>query len=1098
MDMIKLHLFDSTPFFDTPYQLLGWVGWFVIAAVILWVIRQNLDLPRVRNFWSIFLLLGVATILGSLFLGVDLPFADVIPLPNMPSENAIPTVMIFSMLPVLLAGGILGVWPAAVLGFISGLISALMNTHSVFTPLETTALAVLLALVLRQDYRTSFFTFLRRPIGAVVLVIVLSIPIFLVSTFFSTNGSMAAKLDYAFTRSWILILINGLQLLISGFLCEVFRITRSDLWVKPASLHPSPIETGLQNRILYTTVPMVLVLLLTLVIADWIVAGKAAREILVDQIENSSQIAAENIPSILETGQTLTTALVDLDLPLNNSEKLQKILRAKVRELPFFNQIFVFDLTGSPLTGYPSDDYGTFRISMEEESGIMLALNGVQMQHYIVQPNPGGESALISFVASIPDEYGLAQGVIVARTDFAINLFSQPALLALRHLAESGGQGAILNESNQILYHTNPNLVMTEYTGRIPGETGYFEDSGTTGTRFMNYATIDEDNGWKVILSMPASNSQDLALRIAIPLLAISLAISILAFLLLRFLMRTLTTSLIHLADRADEISKGELHSQIEVKGVDEIGRLGTAFERMRISLKSRLEELDTLLKVSQGVASDLNLESSSTHLLNALLSYGADAASLVLLRVNHRGGTEDLQAYRVGDTASLYQYLDTVLFDQVVEETTLIIPSKARIRRMELPKDVEVPSALAAILLKSDDQEAAYIWVAYSQPHRFSEGEVRFLNTLAGQAVLAVSNSILYRKAEVGKKRLESVLTSTPEPVLVAGESGQLLIVNQAAEKMYELVSIDKEAGEGGGEIISKILKGFVLGTSKTESKVEEMALEDGKTYLVSVSPVEVEGQHVGKVCVLRDVTEYKQLEKMKNEYVSMVSHDLRAPLSLIRGYVSMLPMVGDMNPQQKDYTTKIMEGIDDITGMADDLLDMRRIDSGTLLNVEKISPSELLNIVVTEMQPQIMNRKIQIMPELTLSQDLRIEADKALLQRALINLLENAVKYSPISGQINLRLQVNTESVVFVIQDRGAGIAPLDLKNLNNWFARIVNLEGNVQRESGLGLSIVKSIAERHQGRVWAESQLGKGSTFFLEIPIRYMGKSKDPIIG
>lgn len=1094
MEIIKLHLFDSTPFFDTPYQLLGWVGWFVFAAVILWVIRQNMDQPRVKNFWRIFLVMGLAAVFFSLFFGIDLPFEEVIPLPNMPSENAIPTLMIFSMLPALAAGGILGVWPAAVLGFISGLISALMNTHSVFTPLETTALVVLLALLLRQDYRTPFFTFLRRPIGAALVVILFSIPIFLISTFFSTNGSMAAKLDYAFTRSWILIVINGLQLLIAGIVCELFKIHRSDLWVKPASLHPSPIETGLQNRILYTTVPMVLVLLLTLVIADWIVAGKAAREILIDQLENSSQIAAENIPSILETGQSLTTALVDLDLPLNNSEKLQKLLRAKVRELPFFNQIFVFDLTGAPITGYPTNDFSTFRISMEEESGIMLALNGVQMQHYIVQPNPGGESAQISFVASIPDEYGLARGVIVARTDFAINLFSQPALLALRHLAESGGQGAILNETNQILYHTNPNLVMTDYTGRIPGETGYFEDSGTIGTRYMNYATIDEENGWKVILSMPASNSQDLALRIAIPLLAISLAISILAFLLLRFLMRTLTTSLVHLADRADEISKGELHSQIEVKGVDEIGRLGAAFERMRISLKSRLEELDTLLKVSQGVASDLNLESSSIHLLNALLSYGADAASLVLLRSNLSRGTDDLQSFRVGDTADLYQYLDTVLLDQVIEEKTLIIPSKGRIRRMELPRGVEIPSALAAILLKSDGQETAYIWVAYSQPHRFSEGEVRFLNTLAGQAVLAVSNSILYRKAEVGKKRLESVLTSTPEPVLVAGEAGELLIVNQAAEKLYELISINPEPGESGGEITSKLLKDFVLGTSQTESKVEEIALEDGKTYLVSVSPVEVEGQHVGKVCVLRDVTEYKQLEKMKNEYVSTVSHDLRAPLSLIRGYVSMLPMVGDMNQQQKDYTTKIMEGIDDITGMADDLLDMRRIDSGALLNVEKVSPSEMFNTVVAEMQPQIMNRKIQIMPELTLSQDLTIEADKVLLQRALINLLENAVKYSPVGGQINLRLQVNQDSVVFVIQDHGAGIAPLDLKNLNNWFSRTINVDGNVQRESGLGLSIVKSIAERHQGKVWAESQLGKGSTFLLEIPLRYALKSKN----
>ena len=320
MGIIKLHLFDSTPFFDTPYQLLGWVGWFVIAAVILWVIRQNMDLPRVNNFWRVFLVLGVATVFGSLFFGIDLPFEEVIPIPNMPSENAIPTLMVFSMFPALVAGGILGVWPAAVLGFLGGLISALMNTHSVFTPLETTALAVLLALLLRQDYRTPFFTFLRRPIGAALVVILFSIPIFLISTFFSTNGSMAAKLDYAFTRSWILILINGLQLLIAGILCQIFRITRSDLWAKPASLHPSPIETGLQNRILYTTVPMVLVLLLTLVIADWTVAGKAAREILVDQLENSSQIAAENIPSILETGQSLTTALVVLDLPLNNPE----------------------------------------------------------------------------------------------------------------------------------------------------------------------------------------------------------------------------------------------------------------------------------------------------------------------------------------------------------------------------------------------------------------------------------------------------------------------------------------------------------------------------------------------------------------------------------------------------------------------------------------------------------------------------------------------------------------------------------------------------------------------------------------------------------
>lgn len=1091
MDLIKISLFDSSPYFDTPYQLIGWVGWFVIVALILWVVRQNLEFKRDKSFWLTFILLGIGAILAAGLIGINLPIKTVVPFPNVPSDNTIPTVMIFAMVPILLSGGLLGVWPAAVLGFISGIISALWNTHSVFTPLEMTAFAVLLALCLRQEYRTPLFSFIRRPIGAIFAVIVLSVPVYLISSFFGTNGSLAAKLDYSFTRSWLLVLVNGLQLLIAGVLCELVGVTRWNRWQIPEYLEPSPIEKGLQNRILYTTVPIVLVLLMTLVVADWVVAGRAARDILADQLENSAQIAAKNIPMVIETGQSMVTALVEFGLPLDNEEKLIKILRAKVREVPFFNQVFLFDLTGAPLTGYPAAEIDEFRLTPDEEAGIQLALNGVQTQYYIIPPNPGGESALVAFIASIPDEYGLAQGVIIARTDFVINLFSQPTLLALQHITGSGGQGAILDESNQVMYHTNPNLVMSEYGGVIPDESGYFEESGARGNRYMSYATVDEEMGWKVILSMPASYSQELALRIAVPLLAITIAVSVLAFLLLRLLMRSLTRSLIHLANRADEISRGDLASRIEISGVDEIGRLGTAFERMRISLKSRLDELDTLLKVSQSIAANLNLETSSEYLLKALLAYGADAASLVIAR-GHETQEPEFQSYRVGENSEIYAYLDALLLKAVSEEPMLIIPSKARIKRMDIPKGVELPSALAAIQLRSDDVDSAFIWVAYDEPHRFTDGEIRFLNTLAGQAVLAVSNASLYLSAEVGKKRLESVLASTPEPVLVADEDGKLLMVNQAAEQLYELLSIEKTTGSARGEIISTTLRKFLLNTSQSESKVEEITLEDNKTYLVSVSPVAVEEQHVGRVCVLSDVTEYKQLEKMKNEYVSTVSHDLKGPLGLIRGYTSMLPMVGDVNEQQREYTNKIIETIDDITRMADELLDMRRIDSRSLIDVQKVSPAEILNSVVEEMQPQIMNRKIQIMPELTLSQDVVIEADRVLLHRALFNLLDNAVKFSPLGGQVNLSLQVSDKSVTFVLKDHGPGIAPLDLPNIFDRVKRTVNKDGTVQRDSGLGLSIVKSIAERHKGRVWAESQLGKGCTFFLEIPIRYSGKN------
>ena len=1090
--MIKLHLFDTTPFFDTPFQLLGWVGWFLISALIIWVIRQNLSTSRSQRFWGTFLLFVFATILSTSFIGIELPIKTTLPLTTVPSESTVPVVMVFSAFPLLLAGGLLGVWPAAILGFISGTVSALWNTHTIFTPLESAAVSVLLALALRQDYRTRFFEFLRRPLGATLVVSILTFPLFLLTTFFGTNGTMAVRLDYSFTRSWVLVLTNGIPLLIAGLLGEIFRLRKWRGWIQIEELRPSPIEESLQSRILYTSVPIVLVFLLGLMMADWIVAGKAAQEILVDQLESSAAIAADNIPSMIETGQNLTLSIAESDLPLNNPDKVQKFLKTKIRELPFFNQIHVFDLTGSPLISYPDEESDSFHATAEEETGIQLALNGVQVQHYVIAPYPGETSAMISFIASIPDEYGLPKGVILARTNLTINLFSQPALLALESIARAGGQGAILDETNHILFHTNPKLVMSVYSGEIPQRSGYFEDPGTTGTRSMNYAKVEEETGWKVILTMPAKYSQQLALRIAIPLLVISLTISILAFLLLRYLMKSLTTSLARLADRADGIARGELNSPIEDMGVDEIGRLASAFEQMRVSLKNRLDEMDTLLRVSQGMASDLNLEASSSLLLEALLKYGADGASLVLVQNDLHSGIRDFQSFRTGEEMEEFAYLDQLLLDQVKEENLLIIPSKARIRRLGIPRGMEVPSALAAILLKSDDHDVAYFWIVYNQPHQFNDAEIRFFNTLAGQALLAITNSILYMNAEVGKKRLESVLASTPEPVMVAGDQGQLLIANEAAVQLRELVNSFQTNGEFEGEIVSQILREFILATPLGETREEEKELENGRIYVVSVSPVEVEKFQVGRVCVLRDVTDYKQLEKKKSEYVSTVSHDLKAPMSLIRGYASMLPMVGELSEQQREYLSKIMEGIEDISSMADDLLDLRRIDTEDLIDVQKVSPADLLAKVVEEMQPQIMNRKIQVMPELTLAQEVTVEVDRTLIHRALYNLLENAIKFSPIGGQINLRLQADSNHVVFVIQDHGPGIAPLDLPDLFNRVKRVTTRDGKTVKDSGLGLSIVRSIAERHQGKVWAESQLGKGSTFYLEIPLRQLRKA------
>ena len=1083
--MIIATLLNAKPFVDLPYHLIGWLGWFSLAAAIFWGIRKKLQVTDSRKFWIIFAILLFSSIFFTLVLGFKLPIDTSLPLPNITRDSSSPAVMVFSAIPWILAAGLLGFWPAVLIGLFSGLTSALFNTHNLFTPLETASLALLISFALRQNYRSKLFDWLRRPLGATLALVVVSIPVFLLTTFFATNGSLAARLDYAFTQSWIGILVNAIQILLAGLILDLALVNKSKYWIQQKSFIPSPYETSLQGRVFYIAMPIVFMLLLTLAIVDWVVAGKAAQNMLESRLKGTAIIAAENIPSIVDTGQGLLLDIVESNIPMDDAVQAQEFLQNKLRSISFFTQFYVFDLTGTPIIGYPATGIDEYVLSTEEQSGVELALNGVLIQSYIIPPAAGETSAQIAFIAAIPDEYGLAKGVITARTNLGVNLFSQPALMALEEIQNEGGEGVILDRDNRILFHTNPSLILTTYQGDVPEDSAYFEDTNGTGTRRMVYASISDERDWKVLLSLPASYAQDLALQIAVPLLAISILISLGAYILLRLLMGSLSKTLINLADQADDISKGSLDKKIEIIGVDEVGRLGSAFEQMRTSLKSRLDELDVLLDVSKGIASNFEIGKTSGHLLKACLSYGASSARLVLENGYLFGFDETMISYSAGPEADEYAEMDKALLDQMGDEKVLVIPSKTRIRRIGGIKNTQIPSAITAISLSDEKKYYGLLWIAYTQPHRFYDEEIHFLDTIAGQAVLAISNSSLFMNAEVGKKRLESVLASTPEPVLVVGESGKLLMVNQAAINVPGLIKNAAELNNQVGEITSAEFIGFLDLNREKGNKTGEIDII-GRTFEISVSPVSAEEILVGKVCVLRDITEFREIEKMKSDFVATVSHDLRAPMGIVRGYASMLQMVGELNDQQKEYAQKISNDLDIIDQMVDKLLDLGRIESGSVLQVEKIAPLDLYDEVVKILQPLATQRKVQVLRELTIAQNLEIEADKALLKQALYNLLDNAIKFSPIGGKVSLGLMVKQKSVVFEIQDHGPGIAPLDIKKIFNKFGRPGGKENTTLKGSGLGLSIVKSIAERHHGDTRVESILGKGSTFFLEIPI------------
>ncbi len=1082
--MIDLTLLTLTPFIDRPYHLLGWLGWFVMGAVLLWFLQKSRFDSKIHRFWLIFSLLALGAVITALVLGLHLPWDKTIPLPNLPRENATPLVVIFAALPLFLAAGLLGSWPAAIIGLISGVVLSIWNTHSIFTPIESAAIGYLLSLALRQNYRTLFYKFLRHPLGAAVAMAIFSAPLFLASAFFNTSGSLAVRLDYCFTQSWVLMVTNAIQLLIAGLVCELFSLQKSTLWVQFKSFQPAPGESGLQTRVLSTTIPMMIALLLTLSIADWAVAGEAARTMLKNQLKSAADTAAENIPYVTETGQSLVADIVSTGVPVEDADRARSFLQEKLRSIPYFRQLYVFDLTGTPLAGYPINSADQLFLSAEEQAGIALALNGVEIQSYTILPSGDNGSLVISFLAAIPDEYGLAKGVLLARTDLTENLFSQPTIQALTQVSQMGGEGLILDADNQILFDSGEAKAVTTYSGTVPQEESFFDEVSGTGTRRMVFVEPINEKGWVILLSVPASIAQEMALNIAIPLLALSLLITTVISLWMRYLMRTVTFSLKQLATQAARISQGDLEIPVESKGVDEVGRLGTAFEQMRVRLKDRLEELDRLVEVSKGVSANLSIEGASPFILSAAMAYGASSARLVLFRDPDLGIESELDVYADGPQANEFAPMDKPLLELMKEETkVMVIPSRTRLKRMGIAKGNNIPAEMLGAPLREDQSYLGILWVGYSEPHRFLEGETRFFTTLSNQALLAVTNSNLYLSAELGKRRLESVLASSPDPVLLVDSEGMLLTANQAAEEVAGLLALGKDTLFGEKRVVSEGLKS-VLEIPLVKGKLaKEVVLENGRTYLASLSPVEVDEKRAGKVCVLHDVTEYKALEQQKSEFVAAVSRDLRTPISQLSGFVSMLPMVGELNSQQKEISEKINKNLDKMGQMVSDLLNLERFEAGLELNLEKFSPMELLDQVITQLQAQATQRKVQLMKELSVYQEAPIEADRVEIQQALVSLLENAIKYSPLNGVVHLRIDSDEENITFVVQDHGQGIAPLDLPYV---FEKAKKPARKDDKDAGYGLVIVKTIAERHHGKVWVESKLGKGSTFYLEIPM------------
>lgn len=344
---------------------------------------------------------------------------------------------------------------------------------------------------------------------------------------------------------------------------------------------------------------------------------------------------------------------------------------------------------------------------------------------------------------------------------------------------------------------------------------------------------------------------------------------------------------------------------------------------------------------------------------------------------------------------------------------------------------------------------------------------------------------------------RNQAILESIADGVIVFDNKGQAIIANPAITQL-----IKRPTDQIVGHDVEALMSNAVIGIDRDivldlvldrETRHPSISLEWGsKTLSVSFAPVRGQNSEVtGTVGVFRDFTREAELDRMKNDFISIASHELRTPLTSIRGYLDLVLMgaTGPIGAQQRNFLQIVDENTNRLHELVNDLLDISRIESGQVeIDSTVVSLRGLIDEVTTLFQNQFEAKGLDLIVDVP--EDLpKILADPARLSQVFRNLVSNAYKYTH-DGSVVIRAREADGSIQIDIQDSGIGIAKADMDKL---FTRFFRAEDPLVREqsgTGLGLNIAKSLVQIHGGKIWVESEIGAGTTFSVAMPVPGFG--------
>jgi len=406
--------------------------------------------------------------------------------------------------------------------------------------------------------------------------------------------------------------------------------------------------------------------------------------------------------------------------------------------------------------------------------------------------------------------------------------------------------------------------------------------------------------------------------------------------------------------------------------------------------------------------------------------------------------------------------------------ETVLILCHPSPQDALQASADILQAHPLVPILLVTNEINQSFL----KQALEIGLADFLTVPVTSDQIQKAINRGLAHLKERRAGHDFEQVMTNLTDGFILTDLNSHILLVNQSAHQIFN-IKVDQVEGMSANEIFYQQDFLDIFKPLRTYPYRNEISTEDGRVYSAQSSLI----PNIGIAIVMQDITHLKELDRIKTDFVNSISHDIRSPLTSVYGFIGLIDRVGPINRQQAEFIHHIQTSVQHITSLINDLLDLNRVEAGYDLQRTEVHFKDLLTQTINNLEYQISEKMQDVI--LSVPDDIPVVLGNPLhLQRMAGNLIENAIKFTPLMGKIEVRCRAEAKQLILEVADNGPGIPLADQPHIFEKFYRGSNLS-QLTGGTGLGLSIVQSIVDKHHGRIWVESSQS-GTTFTVILPL------------